>query len=117
MSFNCVNNYVPKDVPRDLPWYEQDGLMTYNDQVKCEEFLRDSDNYFKTVRIINFDVIWREVASEKVPEELLKHYQNERVKKYPKNDQDKFLGGAFHTRRRDIFCEKDVVLNHFKKEK
>ena len=37
--------------------------------------------------------------------------------KYPKKDQDKFLESAFRTKRHDIFYEKDVVLNHFKKEK
>ena len=102
MSFNCVNNYVPKYIPKDLPWYERNGLITYIGQVKCEEFLRG----FKTVRIINFNITQREVAGAKVPEELLQHYktvQNEWVKKYPKKDQEKFLGGAFDTERPDIF--------------
>ena len=106
ISFNCVNNYVPKYIPKDLPWYERNGLITYIDQVKCEEFLKDSDNHFKTVRIINFNITQREVAGAKVPEELLQHYktvQNKSVKKYPKKDYEKFLGGAFRTDKPDIF--------------
>ena len=71
---NCVNNYVPEFVPQDLPRYERDGLMTYYNQVKCQEYLRNSDNHFKTAKIINFDIIRREAAREKVPNELLKKY-------------------------------------------
>ena len=78
---NCVNNYVPEFVPQDLLWYERDGLMTYYNQVKC---------HLKTAKIINFDIIRREAAGEKVPDELLKKYQtvqNELVSTHPKNDQ------------------------------
>ena len=35
---NCSNNYVAQYVPLDLPWYEKDGLMTWYNQVKCEDF-------------------------------------------------------------------------------
>ena len=35
------NNYITEYVPSDFPWYEKDGLMTWYDQRKCEEFLRD----------------------------------------------------------------------------
>ena len=34
-----MNSYVPKFIPKDLPWYERDGLMTWYDQMKCEDFL------------------------------------------------------------------------------
>lgn len=39
------NNYIPEYVPEDLPWYERDGLMKYIDQVKCQDFLKDSDGH------------------------------------------------------------------------
>lgn len=38
-----MNTYVPKFVPKDLPWYECDGLMTWYEQCKCKAFLRDTD--------------------------------------------------------------------------
>ena len=97
ISFNCVNNYVPKYVPKDLPWYERHCLMTYIDQVKCEELLRDSHNHFKTARIINFDIIRREVAGEKVPDKLLKHcqtVQNEQLKKISKKGSRQISWGC-----------------------
>ena len=115
---NCVNNYIPEFVLQDLSWYEQDGLMTSYNPIKCQKFLRNSNSHFKTAKIINFNIIRREAAGEKVPDELLKKYQtvqNEWVSTHPKNHQKKILGSAFHTNRLDIFFEKDVVLNHFKK--
>ena len=116
-SNNCTNNYVPEFVPQNLPWYERDRLMMWYDQVKCREFLENSDKHFKTTKIVNFDIIRRETAGEKVPEEVLRKYQtvqNERVLKYPKNDQKKFLSSAFRNDRPVI--ETKVVMNQFKKE-
>ena len=75
--------------------------MTWYDQVvKCKQFLRDSDKHFKTAKMINRDSIRREVAGEKVPDKVLQvlKYQaikNERVSKYPKSEQNKFLGKCF----------------------
>ena len=28
------NKFIPKYVPKDLPWYERHGLLTYIDQEK-----------------------------------------------------------------------------------
>ena len=44
---NCVNNYVPEFVPEDFKWYERDGLLTWYNQRKCENFLRDIDKHFE----------------------------------------------------------------------
>ena len=41
-----MNSYVPKFVPKDLPLYERDGLMTWYNQRKCEDFLRDTNKHF-----------------------------------------------------------------------
>ena len=71
-SSNCTNNYIPEYVAQNLPWYERDGLMTSYDQIKCQEFLRNSDKHFKTGKIVNFDIISREAAAEKVLDNVLK---------------------------------------------
>ena len=49
----CIPNYVPKD----LPWYKRDGLITYVDQLKCERFKENRDENFKNTEIVNFDII------------------------------------------------------------
>ena len=42
-----INNYIPGYIPSNLRWYERDGLMTYINQIKCEEPLRDPDKHFR----------------------------------------------------------------------
>ena len=90
--------------------------MAWYDPAKCQDFLKNPDRHFKTTKVMNFYIIRREAAGQKVPDERLKKYQttkNERVSKYPKGEQNKFLSSAFRTDRLDIFIEKKVVLNHF----
>ena len=50
------NNCIPEYVPEDLPWYKRNGLMTYLDQAKCRDLLRDLKGYFKNTKIVNFDI-------------------------------------------------------------
>ena len=40
-KINSMNAYVPKFMPKDPPWYDRGGLMTWCNQGKCEDFLRD----------------------------------------------------------------------------
>ena len=49
---NFGNSYIPKYVPQNLLWYERDGLITWLDQVKCEEMLADTDRYFNNTYVI-----------------------------------------------------------------
>ena len=114
---NCINNYLPEYVPQDISWHERDELMTWYDQAKSQGFLKNPDRHFKTTKVINFDIIRREAAGQKVPDEILNKYhiiEDERVSKYPKGKQNKFLFSAFRTDRPDSFFEKKVILNHFK---
>ena len=71
---NCVNNYVPDFVPQDLSWYERNGLMTWYEQIKCENFVCNIDKHFKEVNVINLDIIHREARGENVPDDLLRYY-------------------------------------------
>ena len=71
---NCVNNYVPDFVPQDLSWYERNGLMTWYEQIKCENFVCNIDKHFKEVNVIKLDIIHREARGENVPDDLLRYY-------------------------------------------
>ena len=51
------NKYIPNYCLPDLPWYERDGILTWYDQNKYEEFSKDPDNYIKSKKVINFDMI------------------------------------------------------------
>ena len=103
--------------PSDLPWYKRDGLMTWCDQRKCEDLLRDLKGHFKNMKIVNFDIIRKQAAGEKVSDEALKMYQTvaeERTSRYSKKYLEKFLSHAFKTEILDIYFEKNVIKNHFK---
>ena len=54
-NFGC--KYITDYCPLDLPCYERDGLMTWYDQIKYEEFSRNPDEYLKKKRVINFHII------------------------------------------------------------
>ena len=62
-------------------------------------------------------LLQRQVRSEKAPEELLQKYQTveeNKTKKYPKEQQKNFLASALRTDRPSIYFEKNVASNHFK---
>lgn len=85
MVKKLVNNYITEYVPSNLPWDERDGLMTYIDQLEYQEFIEDTDKHFKYARIVNFDIIRKEVAQTKLPKETEKYQtiDNSRLGKYP----------------------------------
>ena len=47
MAKKVDNTYVPNFFSHNIPWYERDGLNTWYEQRKCNEFLEDADNDFK----------------------------------------------------------------------
>ena len=58
MAKKCDNCYVPKYIPNDLPWYEYL-------QNKCNDFFEDTDNHFKEMKMVSFDLIKNNVSKEK----------------------------------------------------
>ena len=64
--------YLPKFVPNNLPWYERDGLNTWHEQNKCNDFLEDSDKHFENLQINNFDLIFNK---NKLSSQKIKQYQ------------------------------------------
>ena len=47
-----TNNYVPKYVPENLPWFECVGLMAWYDQNKCSDFQRDTNKHFREAKLL-----------------------------------------------------------------
>ena len=117
MANKQAMSYVPHLVLQDLPWYEHDGLMTWYNQGKCQDILRDTDRDFNETKIVNFDIIHKQCRGDVVPNELLNYYQTvnqTRVSEYPSDDQEKILSSAFCTDRKDIyFKRKKNIEKHF----
>ena len=39
----CTHTVIPKYIPKNLKWYERDGLETWYLEGKCNDFLEDTD--------------------------------------------------------------------------
>ena len=114
MANKPAMSYVPSFVPQDFPWYKRDDLMTWYDQGKCQDLLRDTDRNFDETKIVNFDKIHKQCRGEVVPNELLKYYQTAnqtRVSKYPSDYHEYILSSTFRTNRKDIYFEKKPLKN------
>lgn len=59
-------------MPKNLPWYERDGVLTWYDQCKCEVFLNDTAKHFRETKIVNFDIIHKQCRGDKMHEFILK---------------------------------------------
>ena len=51
------NQFVPKYILTDLKWYERDGLDTWYLQGKGKDLLENTNEHFKHMKIVNFDII------------------------------------------------------------
>ena len=111
-----TNTYIPQYVPDNLKWYERDGLDTWYQKDKCDEFLEDTDRYFHTAQIINFDSIRNQ---KQLPKNKLKQYQTvnyDTIKKYPLSEQARITSSIFRSiDRSDLHVMPTVVKNHFNK--
>ena len=70
---NFTNNYIPEYVPENLKWHELDGLMTYIDKLKYDNFIKDSDDHFERTHVNNFEIIHKQSREEKIDADLLKN--------------------------------------------
>ena len=112
---NPINNYVPKFVANNLKWYERDGLLTWYDHCKCDDFLRDTDAHFKDAKIDNFNIIRKQCRGEEVRKDILVEYQmvtDNFVLKYPEKEKKNILSSAFRTDREDIYFH-NKTKKHF----
>ena len=111
-----TNTYIPEYVPDNLKWYERDGLNTWYKKNKCNKFLEDTDHYFHTAQIINFDIIRNQ---KQLPTNKLKQYQTvnyDTIKKYPLSEQARITSSIFRSiDRSDLHVTPAVVKSHFHK--
>ena len=111
-----TNTYIPEYVPDNLKWYERDRLDTWYKKNKCDEFLEDTDRYFHTAQIINFDIIRNQ---KQLPKNKLEQYQTvnyDTIKKYSLSEQARITSSIFRSiDRSDLHVTPAVVKSHFHK--
>ena len=103
-------------VPNDLKWYKRDGLDTWYLQDKCNEFINNTDTYFKRMKITNFDLIKNDV-----PKEKLKQYQtldHDEIKQYPPQLREQTCSSIFrNANRKDMHVQKQTIIKYFNNKK
>ena len=111
-----TNTYIPEYVSDTLKWYERYGLDTWYKKNKCNEFLEDTDRYFHTAQIINFDIIRNQ---KQLPKNKLEQYQTvnyDTIKKYSLSEQARITSSIFRSiDRSDLHVTPAVVKSHFHK--
>ena len=107
-----MNNYVPTAV-NDV--YD---LHTRLNKDKYDEIISDFDYHFSNCFITNFDLIHNECRGDKL-EYSRKFYEtvfSERMKKnLREKDRKNFCASAIKSERKDLYFEKKVIIEHFKK--
>ena len=109
--------YKSKYLPRYVPPEERD-FFSYLDQLKYEETVNNTDNYFRNVKVINFDLMHHECRGDPLEKDTKEHFaiQNKDFTKYPKTDKKAVIGSALRNQnntKQPIFIQKAAVLNHF----
>ena len=114
-SIIYTNTYIPEYVPNNLKWYERGGLDTWYKKNKCDEFLEDTDHYFHTTQIINFDI----TRNQQLSKNKLKQYRTvnyDTINNYPSVEQARITSSICrNTNRSDLHVTPAVVKSHFKK--
>ena len=83
----CNNKYIPEYVPKNLKWYERDGLETWYLQNKCNDFINNTEEHFKQMKITNFDIIKKNVQKNL---SNIKHWTITKVCSIRHNYESKF---------------------------
>ena len=107
------SQYVPKYTPP-----EQRDFRSYFDDVKYEQTMRDPNNYFKNVKVINFDLIHHQCRGDPLEKTENEHYTTQKTdfKKYQKISEKEVAGASLRTQnetKQPLFVKKEVVMEHF----
>ena len=117
-QFNCANKYVPPHAEYLLlPWYDRGSLMSYIDALKCDQFQKDSQGHLERTKIVNFAIIHALARGEPVDrlsKKLFKSVHETDLKGY--KDRDAIVSSAIHTKRKDLYLDKGLVVKHFRKK-
>ena len=82
-------------------------------QNKCADFLMDTDEHFKKMKVVNFDMIKNEVSQEKLKQYHLIDHQE--IMHYPSHICEEIFSSIFqNSNRKDMHITKSTVNEHFK---
>ena len=114
----CVGKYIPpyeKDYFKQA-WFERD-LMTYIDYLRYPECVRDPDVYFKRVNVVYFDFIHNKCRGDPLKKSMREHdtvYKNDFVD-YSAKAKKPVISAALRNKHEDIWVQRYLMIEHFKK--
>ena len=104
-----VNNYIP--------YYpdNEDNLHEILLRHEYERINKDKKNYFKKVKMINFDIIYHETRGDPLKNsvEYYETIKKKDLKHAKEEDRDDFISEGIRSNRKDIHIEKDIINEHF----
>ena len=109
------NSYIPPYVKENLKWYERDGLITYIDQLKYNEFRKNRDKYINETKIVNFDIINNACRRNKM-EKTIKEYNTistDDLKTMPPSEKYCAASACFRSSNKNLIIDKTVAKEHF----
>ena len=81
-------------------------------QIKCEEFLNNTDLHFAKRKITDFDIIKNQVSENKLKQNQL--IDHEEIKNYPLEFQDQIRSSIFHSADcKDMNISTEIIKEHF----
>ena len=114
---NYDNKYVPTHAEHlSLPWYERDGLMSYIDSLKCDQFKKNPEEHFNKTKIVSFAMIHAQTRVDKLDQKTVNDsrtiFENH-LDGY--KSKEKIASSAIKCGRIDLHVDKKLVKKHFKK--
>ena len=105
----CVNNYVP--------YYpiNKDNLHDTLLREKYQKINKNKKEYFRNIELVNFDIINNRCKGNLL-QNSVKFYQTihkENLQCAKEEDQDDFISEAIEAKRKDIYIEKNLIIEHF----
>lgn len=76
---------------------EERDFLSYLDDLKYEQTVKNTDEYFQKVKVVNFDMIHHMCRGDPLEKDISEHLaiKNSDLKNYPRNGKKKVVGGAF----------------------
>ena len=88
-------------------------MDTWYLQNKSANLLMDTDEHFKKMKVVNFDMIKNEVSQEKLKQYHLIDHQE--IMHYPSHIREEIFSSIFqNSNRKDMHITKSTVNEHFK---
>ena len=91
--------------------------MTYIDRLKYERFSENCDRYLQRANIINFDIKHHRCRGDELinPVTYYKTIKKHELNDFKKKEKEEPLAGVARGKRKDLWAQRDLMINYFKK--